>query len=1795
MFPDSRVHDSFQFLSCHLLLLFLASLHLFDHTDLPAVLLNVRQVSEEVKQVCCSKMEGLNVLHLRLSPRTLMGKECFTPPVALPYGAVSPVSSTPSLREEFKVWCSAAGGMALSRTSTLNEERRRSLVSLRTSSIEVNSLSRQLSQRSWIEKTFIKRECCHFIPSTRDPTRCCCGRVENWHVGLNKQDDDDDHRRGGERWHPMRHTDVYPTDAYGTIEFQGGPHPSKAQYIRLSSLDSRPESVVHLLTKFWGLELPKLLITVHGGLLNFDLQPKLKRVFRKGLLKAARTTGAWIITNGTNTGVTKHVGDAISDRTAKAKNKVVAIGVAPWGIVERKEDLVGRDVVVPYHCVTSTKINSSVLNSNHSYFLLADNGTVGKYGGEIIFRRKLEKYIAQQKICMTNDFKGRGVPVICVVLEGGANTVRAVLEYVTDSPPVPVVVCDGSGRAADLLAFAHKYTLEDGTMPESLRDQLIMTIQKVFQYSLEQAEKLFIELMLCVKKKELITIFRMGEGAQDIDLAILTALLKGTNASAMDQLNLVLAWDRVDIARSHIFVYGQEWPEGGLEQAMMDALINDRVDFVKLLLENGVSMHTFLTIDRLEELYNTKQGPSNTLKYLTKDVLKHPTSSQRYILPEIGLVIQHLMGGAFRSSYCRRHFRQKYYAFRQSKVSSNSATLGNVVTTIPHLVNTRPVEYLFEYPFHDLMLWAVLMKRQRMALFMWQHGEEAMAKALVACKLYRAMAHEADQDDLEIELSEEFRSYSNEFQVLALELLEHCYKLDDDYSQQLLTYEIKTFSEQTNLSLAVAANHRQFIAHTACQVLLNDLWIGGMRMRKNTSLKVILGILFPPYMLALDFKSREELQLMPQTMEEHLDELEDSDAGSQRRVSLSSFDESQHQGHDLMAEEASENSIPMHSTAPKNENGSVPMDASTMSALPLKRKKSQLRASKKLYEFYNAPITKFWLHTLGYLAFLCIFMYTVLAKLQETPQWQELYVMAYISTLAVEKIRQIIASEPTKVSMKMRMYIGRVWNLWDTLAIVLFAVGVVLRCFPTYIKDAQLVYVIDVVLWNMRILEILSVNQYLGPYVKIIAKLIRDMAYYLIILFIVVTSYGVVRQAIHFQNTEVSWPRALRNIWFYPYWMIYGELFAEEIDPCEQEKGCSVYGAWVSPALMCIYLLIANILGVNLLIARFNATFIRNNAYSREIWMFQRYQLIIEYEMRPILPPPLIILTHLYLAFKYCRRRCKGKRDFFDNGLKLFLSREDTEKLHDFEEECMEDFFREKEHKFQSSSEERVRVINERVEAMTLRLEDLNTKESSLRLSLQTVDYRLMRLEEIASGTNEALTLLRTLLARQTTPPPPPPLHNIPGVTISHTPTSGIPHEEVVIDSERDLKRSGSPGPCLASWRNESVGGMGSTGEDEVMYSQPSPLLVHSKRPVREEYLRHFTSYTHTRQLSGESFSRISLEDAEAAETPQQAGEVQQFVNPPTSVPDANTVLNRESTSDQDLSHESLQQRRSGSNRLSLNITRAQSVGRVRSRSLLSPSVRFHEPANSGSGGMAEAGSSHDKESTGPVPPGTATVTPPRLAQLDLSGSQHLHVVGVGLPANTPISPVLTPLSPTHPHSSTAAFTAPDPDILPSAVRELCSVFTPLLSEYSTITDNIDVSCFRNLSPPRSPVPSGMTMSDPMGAVTPGSTRKRTESVSSKVKREELMEAEETERLKMEGLIRSRLRQISQDDASGSISDIARLVVSEMEMNQTATPPEDEDEDRVHETSAEMSEDVAEEVIFTTSEADSSDKILPVV
>ena len=60
----------------------------------------------------------------------------------------------------------------------------------------------------------------------------------------------------------------------------------------------------------------------------------------------------------------------------------------------------------------------------------------------------------------------------------------------------------------------------------------------------------------------------------------------------------------------------------------------------------------------------------------------------------------------------------------------------------------------------------------------------------------------------------------------------------------------------------------RFLAHPISQAILADLWMGGLRMRKNPIFKIVLGLLCPPSIANLEFKTREELELMPQTEEE---------------------------------------------------------------------------------------------------------------------------------------------------------------------------------------------------------------------------------------------------------------------------------------------------------------------------------------------------------------------------------------------------------------------------------------------------------------------------------------------------------------------------------------------------------------------------------------------------------------------------------------------------------------------------------------------------------------------------------------------------------------------------------------------------------------------------------------------------------------------------------------------------------------------------------------------------------------
>ncbi|KAL8197263.1 UNVERIFIED_CONTAM: Transient receptor putative cation channel subfamily M member 7 [Gekko kuhli] len=773
-----------------------------------------------------------------------------------------------------------------------------------------------------------------------------------------------------------------------------------------------------------------------------------------------------------------------------------------------------------------------------------------------------------------------------------------------------------------------------------------------------------------------------------------------------------------------------------------------------------------------------KQGPTNpALFHLVRDVKQgNLPPGYKLTLIDVGLVIEYLMGGTYRCTYTRKRFRAVYNSLsgsnRRSGRNASSGTpqlrknhepfgnradkkekmrhnhfiktaqpykpKGDTVTEEGKKKKTKddivdiddPETRRFPYPLNELLLWAVLMKRQKMALFFWQHGEESMAKALVACKLYRSMAYEAKQSDLVDDTSEELKQYCDDFGQLAVELLEQSFRQDETMAMKLLTYELKNWSNSTCLKLAVSSRLRPFVAHTCTQMLLSDMWMGRLNMRKNSWYKVILSILVPPAILMLEYKTKAEMSHIPQSQDAHQMTMEDSENNFQN-----------------IAEE-----IPMEvfkevKVLDSNE-GKHDMETAV--------KPKRLPVTRKFYAFYHAPIVKFWFNTLAYIGFLMLYTFVVLVKMGELPSIQEWIVIAYIFTLAVEKIREIFMSEAGKVSQKIKVWFNDYFNVSDTIAIITFFIGFALRFGAkgnfnedTYSLNrvfvaGRITYCLNIIFWYVRLLDFLAVNQQAGPYVMMIGKMVANMFYIVVIMAVVLLSFGVPRKAILYPNEEPSWVLA-KDIVFQPYWMIFGEVYAYEIDVCANNseadlKDLCVMGSWLTPFLQSVYLFVQYIIMVNLLIAFFNNVYLQVKAISNIVWKYQRYHFIMAYHEKPVLPPPLIILSHMASLFCcICKRR---KTDKTSDGPKLFLTEEDQKKLHDFEELCVEMYFNEKDDKFHSGSEERIRVTSERVEHMCIQIKEVGDRVNYIKRSLHSLDTQIGHLQDLSALTVDTLKTL---------------------------------------------------------------------------------------------------------------------------------------------------------------------------------------------------------------------------------------------------------------------------------------------------------------------------------------------------------------------------------------------------------------------------------------------------------------------
>ncbi|XP_029707113.1 transient receptor potential cation channel subfamily M member 2 isoform X3 [Takifugu rubripes] len=1046
----------------------------------------------------------------------------------------------------------------------------------------------------WMRKNIHKKEC-RFFDRDKSEDVCKCGYIKSEHVDEAIKPD----RFTGQTWRKHRHIYEAPTDAFGDISFSGlGQNTGK--YARVST-DTKPEILYQLLTDWWKIPPPNLLISVTGGAKNFHLKARLKKMFHRGLIKVAQTTGAWIITGGTHTGVMKHVGEAVKDYTlsSSVQSQIVAIGIPTWGIIHNRDTLVQAELqgCFPAHYLMDEEGQGrfSCLDNNHTHFLLVDDGTHGHYGVEIELRTRLEKFISRKSL----RHKGSNVtiPAVCVVLDGGPGTLNTIYNAMLNG--TPCVVFESSGRIADVIAHVAGLPVSRVTIAD---------IKKLMKKFFGQEYDGFTDISIVewtkkiqdiIRMTHLLSVFRVSEDNHgDVDVAILQALLKASKTKEpfgihcwKRQLELAIVWNRVDIAETEIFTEERSWKSSDLHDALFLALVGNKPQFVRLLLENGASLREFLQKDQtLRDLY--RQLPDCLFRR------KLPKSADGISLSHVAVEVKKLLGRFTQLLYCNTA-QNNFCSMSEYNLSPSQS---NVEMGSRTLIEARADETLRDVG-RDFFLWAVVQNNKELAEIAWEQCNDCMSAALAANKILKKMAREESDTDE----AQDMLELANHYERHATGVFSEGYKSDEVRSQTLLVHVSSRWGRTTCLQLALEANDKDFVAHSGVQALLTKIWCGELSV-DNPVWRVLVCMVFFPlvYSRFLIFRNDEISKRVNENNEGR--ETEETI----RRSTLEA------------------NSSGLHLRNP-------------MSTKPL-------GVWSRLSCLYSSPQVKFYWNIVSYFTFLVLFAVVLMVDFQATPSRLEILLYIWLLTLVFEEVRQLLDyHRGFGILKKAWIYINDIWNILDILSIVLFIIGLPLRLTTWLFYPGKVVLCIDFVVFCLRLMAIFTISRTLGPKIIIVKRMMTDLFFFMFLLSIWVVAYGVAKQGILIDNDDrLEW--ILRGVLYEPYRILFGD-FPTNIDYAAFDiEACSINGTdhlkpkcpvlnenqmpafpeWLTIIMLCVYLLFANILLLNLLIAIFNFTFQEVQDNTDKIWKFQRYQLIKEYHSRPSAPPPLIIFSHLY-------------------------------------------------------------------------------------------------------------------------------------------------------------------------------------------------------------------------------------------------------------------------------------------------------------------------------------------------------------------------------------------------------------------------------------------------------------------------------------------------------------------------------------------------------------------------------------
>ncbi|VDI40591.1 Hypothetical predicted protein [Mytilus galloprovincialis] len=351
-----------------------------------------------------------------------------------------------------------------------------------------------------------------------------------------------------------------------------------------------------------------------------------------------------------------------------------------------------------------------------------------------------------------------------------------------------------------------------------------------------------------------------------------------------------------------------------------------------------------------------------------------------------------------------------------------------------------------------------------------------------------------------------------------------------------------------------------------------------------------------------------------------------------------------------------------------------------------------------LPQFLISPLTKFLVHYAFFLAALICYSAFLLTELDffegvGSVKIYEWIVYIYIFGDICEEYRHLMPclnedsiltdisqhiSEDLPVPLrhscwyKFKKYLCNFWNFLDVLSYSITITAICIRFFKSASSNnlARRFYSLSLFTMYMRFLHVILMSRKLGPKVIMIKEMLKDLFRFIGILFVFMLGVGVLYHANMYPKHVDMWNPAGWEYWriwkiiYIPYWQIYGDSFLDTFSenstaPCtsiqsEWENNpdierCNQYD-WVLLVIASLYMLISNLLLVNLVIALFSYRFERVQENSEKLWRYLRYEVIMDYKSR--IPAPLnILIRPLNILYRCCKSDNERKQHKPDRRL----------------------------------------------------------------------------------------------------------------------------------------------------------------------------------------------------------------------------------------------------------------------------------------------------------------------------------------------------------------------------------------------------------------------------------------------------------------------------------------------------------------------------------------------------------------